>query len=97
MGSMYCRECDAVHLGKPCFPIFTVIDEDGDEFEVRAVLAEFAAERWAELNDPDNFEFAIISGSARRVKVIDSEGVSSFFSVSGETVPSYTATEINVE
>lgn len=75
---------------------FEVWNEDSpDEVStIKALDAEHAAEEWAEADDSNSAEYAIVSQRSEPVlSVKDGEGKIRRFKVSGEAVPSYTARE----
>lgn len=65
--------------------------EDGDR--IKALDAEFAAEKWAQIDDAYSAEYAIVGGQEREVVVVeDREGAQELrFKVTGEAVPQYYA------
>lgn len=89
----YCRECRRFHDVGDHLPSWRVWEEGYEHSEgtVRALDASAAAERWAHDDDVETAEYGIVGGSPVIVVVVDCEGVSVRFKVSGESVPEYTA------
>lgn len=93
-----CKDWDFLGPGHRCKPVFRVwsrehhgADEDG--CAVREVDAECAAERWAEEDDAHSADYTIVGGESVTVRVTGPDGAVSWWVVSGEAVPSYTANQ----
>lgn len=95
----FCRSCGDFMFSEErhtCPPAFLCrIDdrgyEDGDEIEVHARDAESAAEKFCDEYDSGG-DYTIISAGQAMVKVTDPRsGVSTFWDIVAESVPSYTA------
>lgn len=101
----YCGDCKSYHFdGEACYPLWIVWSpEEGPEedvaVEVRSIAAQTAAARWAEESDGEG-DYAIMSGKPTVVHVRQKAGDDQRtyrFNVTGESVPEYTADEINPE
>jgi hypothetical protein len=106
--SGFCKICDEYvyecHGGKHahvCPPTFLVwqdgchgANDDGDK--VYALDHKTAAEKWAEQDDSDSAEYAIVHGNPATVRVrVEADACDEkWFRVEGEAVPSYSAHEI---
>ena len=82
-----------------CKPVYLVwCDSDGeteaDAVEVRATDAEDAAESMAETQDADSAEYSIVGGQDATFTVKAPGGTVTRWTVSGESVPSYSAREV---
>jgi hypothetical protein len=101
----WCKDCVTHHYnGAKCYPLWEVWrSEDGyeetrdDARKIRGYDAESAVERWAEEDDCGG-DYCIVGGSPATVCVAleGSDEVARYY-VSGETVPSYSATELEVD
>lgn len=70
-------------------------ESEDDARAIEAHDAEDAAEKWAEKDDCESAEYAIVGGDAVEVRVRDVESAAmSAFEVSGESIPSYHAKEV---
>ena len=86
----------AKHTCPPSFEVRNLDDKD-DESAFNVVYArdeEEAAEKWAD--DYDSYgDYTIVGGSSVKVEVRHRNGESKFYEVSGESVPRYTASELD--
>jgi hypothetical protein len=87
-----------VKLGAPAkrYVVWCLDDEEteNDARTIEAYDAETAAETWAERDDYQSAEYRIVGGTDVTVCVKDEEGTVLRFRLSGESVPSYTAREV---
>ena len=79
-----------------CSPEYEIRDpEDGDEWnKIHAPDPGTAVERWAERDDAESAEYRIVSGESVKVEVRDPDGNVTCWTVSGESVPQYSASMI---
>ena len=66
---------------------------EDDAREVEAFDAAQAAEDYAEWDDSQNADYAIVNGSGALISVRGPDGSLATFKVTGEAVPQYTARE----
>jgi hypothetical protein len=89
------------HEGHRCPPFFYVWNPDhsdgNDTRKTFASDAEDAVEEWAERDDADSAEYSIVGGEDAEVCVKDGAGNVTRWRVSGESMPSYSATQLNAE
>lgn len=94
---LHCPTCDEFPLDlakHTCPPRWTVRFEDDAEYQVYALDADHAAEKAAELYDPES-DYTIASGKQHRVTVLpDGGGPVQTFDLRGEFDPSYIAYEV---
>jgi len=98
MSADWCETCGNFMLfpnSHKCPPIFMVNEPEYDEewYKIRARSFESAAEKWADKTDAEG-DYSIISGNETEVIVRNEAGEIKKFKVFGESVPEYTATEI---
>ena len=100
--SSWCSVCGnfLYSSGHKCPPKWLVWDaEDESESDARVIYAinpDDAAELWAERDDSDSAEYSIVSGHKVTVFVKDPQlNTMKQFSVTGESVPEYHASEID--
>jgi hypothetical protein len=82
------------HKCKPCFLVWGVDDAEENAYKIHACDEESAAEKWAEDDDCNSAEYSIVSGDTAEVFVKSPNGTIKKFEVSGEAIPTYTASEI---
>lgn len=77
---------------------YLVWQPDAGEFDcarrIEAVDAEQAAETWAAIDDRDSADYTIVGGDEAIVVVQAPDGTRTRWRVTGESVPSYSATEV---
>lgn len=86
------------HRCAPAFDVWSMEDDDEDcATKVYAFNAEEAAREWADEEDPER-DYSIVSGNDELVAVRQhgTDDDPQFFRVSGESVPSYSAAEVEV-
>lgn len=94
-----CRRCGEFGYAKShtCSPIWLVYNPDDggpeDARKIHATCGGEAAEKWAEVDDAESADFHIAHGASVVVlaRLADSDDAWERYSVSGESVPSYTA------
>jgi len=102
MSDSFCSKCDQYNGYKPefhkCPPLFEVLIKDyhGDDdgMQVNAYDAEEAAEKAIEDWDAEG-DYTCIGGEEINVTVKSSDGSVKKFVVTGESCPSYHATEVD--
>ena len=93
----WCGDCREYHARGRHLDLYEVWREENnreDRSLVRARCAVVAAEAWAELDDVDSAEYAIVSGTPEIVNVALPGEDPIRVKVSGESVPEYTAEEL---
>ena len=74
------------------------IARDGTGYELYGTVyardAEHAAEVYGEESDVHSADYSIIGGEDDRIRITDPDGVVTEWRVSGETIPSYTASRV---
>lgn len=95
----YCDACETYHREDGnCLPVFLVYHREiGYRMRIRALDFQDAAERWAELYDNGDGEYALVNGQQLTVRVQDATDVVEFFRIQGESVPQYSAEEVSTE
>lgn len=98
-----CRRCEAFAVkvaSHRCPPTYRVFDPDFSEeanaVEVPARSAEDAAVRYADRYDSDHHEMGILRHGVT-VTVIGPDGGRTRFNLTGESVPSYSAEEVEAD
>lgn len=87
-----------VHKCPPAWRVWCPVERGENEADAKTIFAfdaEAAAEEWAEQDDRYSAEYGIVGGSSVvvHVQAVDSDEVTRW-SVSGESVPSYSASEL---
>lgn len=98
-----CKTCNhwmlsALSIPHVCPPRWTVAFDDGSRLVVVfADDAEQAAEIWAAEDDAESGDYEIVGGKTALVHVSDSDGNRYRVLVSGESVPQYSAREVQLD
>jgi hypothetical protein len=92
----WCKTCGNFKMfdSHLCPPAFKCLPE-GETYEetIYARDAETAAEKYAEQFDSE-YDYSILRGTAMRMQVTSPDGEVSYFEVTGESVPEYSASGI---